>query len=68
MGPLVLGCIAQLCLAQGMVGLLWPEKLKDCTILWFPFFPTQRMIRSIGVVSLCAAAALFGLLLIQSLP
>lgn len=65
MVPLVLGVIAQLCLAQGMIGLLWPEKLKDCTVLWFPFFPTHRTIRSIGVLSLCAAVALFGLLLMQ---
>jgi len=44
--------IAQLCLAFGMAGLLWPEKVKGCTLLWFPWIPTYRAVRysSIGAI------------------
>jgi len=44
--------IAQLCLAFGMAGLLWPEKVKGCTVLWFPWIPTYRAVRysSIGAI------------------
>ncbi len=58
-----LSCIVQICLAYGMTGIFWPEKLKDCTILWFPFFPTHRTIRHTGVGALCASGLLFVVLL-----
>ena len=43
MNLLTLSLVVQLCLIYGMTGIFWPDKLKDCTILWFPFFPTLRM-------------------------
>lgn len=65
MNLLALGLVVQICLAYGMAGLFWPEKLKDCTLLWFPFFPTHRMIRHSGVAALCVSGLLFVVLLSQ---
>jgi hypothetical protein len=65
MNLLTLGLIVQLCLIYGMTGIFWPDKLKDCTILWFPFFPTLRMIRHSGVAALLVSVTLFGVLLAQ---
>jgi hypothetical protein len=49
---LVFPVIVQICLAFGMAGLLWPDKVKGCTVLWFPFIPSYRAVRysSIGAI------------------
>lgn len=65
MNILALGLITQLCLVYGMTGIFWPDKLKDCTILWFPFFPTLRMIRHTGVAALVVSVTLFAVLIGQ---
>ncbi len=65
MNLLTLSLVVQLCLIYGMTGIFWPDKLKDCTILWFPFFPTLRMIRHTGVAALLVSVTLFGVLLGQ---
>jgi hypothetical protein len=57
---LIFPVIVQICLAFGMAGLLWPDKVKGCTLLWFPWIPTYRAVRysSIGAIifSLLVAA------------
>ena len=57
---LIFPFIVQICLAFGMAGLLWPDKVKGCTLLWFPWIPTYRAVRysSIGAIifSLLVAA------------
>ena len=49
---LVFPVIVQICLAFGMAGLLWPDKVKGCTVLWFPWIPSYRAVRysSIGAI------------------
>ena len=44
--------VVQICLAFGMAGLLWPDKVKGCTLLWFPWIPSYRAVRysSIGAI------------------
>ena len=65
MNILTLSLIVQLCLVYGMTGIFWPDKLKDCTILWFPFFPTLRTIRHTGVAALLVSGTLFAVLIGQ---
>jgi len=65
MNLLTLSLAVQLCLAYGMAGIFWPDKLKECTILWFPFFPTLRTIRHTGVAALLVSVTLFVVLLGQ---
>jgi hypothetical protein len=48
-----LALLVQVCLAVGMAGLLWPEKVKPVfEFLMFPWFPTYRSLRlhSIAVI------------------
>ena len=49
---MVFPVIVQICLGFGMAGLLWPDKVKGCTLLWFPWIPSYRAVRysSIGAI------------------
>lgn len=49
--------VVQVCLAFGMAGLFWPERLKPLfEVLLFPWFPTYRTVRihSIGAIAMSA--------------
>src|SRR5207253_10030017 len=55
MQALGLPLLVQICLAVGMAGLLWPDKVKPVfELLMFPWLPTYRALRihSIGVLGL----------------
>jgi len=50
----------QLCLAFGIAGLLWPEKLKPVfETLMFPWFPTYRALRNHSVAAILLSVVLF---------
>jgi len=45
--------VLQLCLAFGMAGLLWPEKLRPLfDLLMFPWAASYRMIRANSIAAL----------------
>ena len=55
MQALGLPLLVQICLAVGMAGLLWPDKVKPVfELLMFPWLPTYRALRihRIGVLGL----------------
>ena len=56
-----LAIIIQLSLGFGVAGLLWPEKVKDCTILWFPFMPSYRAVRTSSIAAILFSVFVFGL-------
>lgn len=51
-GLLVFPVVVQICLAFGMAGLLWPDKVKGCTILWFPWIPTYRAVHYSSIAAI----------------
>lgn len=57
----VLALIVQLSLGYGLAGLLWTDKVKGCTVLWFPFIPSLRAVRTSGVASIVFAALVFAM-------
>lgn len=60
MSALGLPVIVQLCLAFGMAGLLWPERVKPVfEVLMFPFFPTYRTLRTHSIGAIAMSALLF---------
>jgi hypothetical protein len=55
-----LAMAVQICLAVGMAGLFWPEKLKPVfEVLMFPWFPTYRTLRAHSVGALAISVLLF---------
>ncbi|HZQ21212.1 MAG TPA: hypothetical protein VFA89_00140 [Terriglobales bacterium] len=54
-----LAVIVQLSLGFGMAGLLWPEKVKDCTVLWYPFIPSYRAVRTSSIAALALSMLVF---------
>jgi len=57
---LTLPLVIQLCLAFGIAGLLWPEKLKPVfETLMFPWFPTYRALRNHSVAAILLSVVLF---------
>jgi hypothetical protein len=61
MGQFLLPVMAQVCLALGLAGLLWPEKFAPVfDVLMFPWASSDRIVRLNGI----AAIALSGFLLL----
>jgi hypothetical protein len=58
-----LALIVQLSLGFGMAGLLWPEKVKDCTILWYPWIPSYRAVRTSSIAAIAFSMLVFCLFL-----
>lgn len=57
--------VLQLCLAFGMAGLLWPEKLRPLfDLLMFPWAASYRMIRANSIAALGLAILLVAKLFI----
>jgi len=63
---LVFPVIVQICLAFGVAGLLWPEKVKGCTLLWFPWIPSYRAVRYSSIGAILFSVLVFALLIAQS--
>jgi hypothetical protein len=60
MQVLGLPLLVQVCLAFGMAGLFWPEKLKPLfEVLLFPWFPSYRTVRAHSVGAILLSAVLF---------
>jgi hypothetical protein len=60
MQALGLPVLVQICLAVGMAGLLWPEKVKPVfELLMFPWFPTYRTLRVHSVAAIGLSFLLF---------
>jgi len=57
MNVLVPCLLAQLCLAFGLAGLLWPDKFMPMfEVLMFPWAATYRLIRAHSVAALVVSA------------
>jgi hypothetical protein len=64
MTDLVLCLLTQLCLAFGVGGLFWPEKLMPLfEVLMFPWIATYRAIRANSIVAIGLSVLLFARLL-----
>jgi hypothetical protein len=64
MNDLEIGLIVQSCLAFGIAGLFWPEKLMPVfEILMFPWNATYRGIRANSIASVALSLLLFARLL-----
>ena len=57
--------IVQICLAFGVAGLLWPEKVKGCTLLWFPWIPSYRAVRYSSIGAILFSVLVFALFIAQ---
>jgi hypothetical protein len=53
-------------LAFGVAGVLWPEKVKGCTLLWFPWIPSYRAVRYSSIGAILFSVLVFALLIAQS--
>jgi hypothetical protein len=60
-----LAVIVQLSLGFGVAGLLWPDKVKDCTVLWFPFMPSYRAVRASSIAAILFSVLVFGVFVSQ---
>lgn len=68
MNILELSLASQLCLAFGMVGLFWPEKLLPVfEVLLFPWAASYRAIRANSIAALGLSLLLFARLLVTSI-
>jgi hypothetical protein len=68
MQALGLPLLVQFCLALGMAGLLWPERVKPVfEFLMFPWFPTYRALRIHSIGAICFSGLLF-LIWLKRLP
>jgi hypothetical protein len=64
MADLVLCLLVQLCLAFGVAGLLWPEKLMPFfEVLLFPWVATYRSIRTNSIAAIGLSVLIFARLL-----
>ncbi|MGA2921126.1 MAG: hypothetical protein ABSE28_08470 [Candidatus Sulfotelmatobacter sp.] len=64
MTDLVLCLLVQLCLAFGVGGLFWPEKLMPLfEVLMFPWIASYRGIRANSIVAIGLSVLLFARLL-----
>jgi hypothetical protein len=60
MHQLELCAVVQLCLAFGVAGLFWPEKLKPVfEVLMFPWAASDRSIRANALVAIGLSILLF---------
>lgn len=60
MNHLVLSLVVQLCLAFGMAGLLWPERLIAVfDVLMFPWPATHKFVRANAWAALLLSVLLF---------
>jgi hypothetical protein len=65
MNALGLCLILQLCLAIGVAGIFWPEKLMPIfQTLMFPWPATYRGLRTNSLLALCLSLLLFARLMI----
>jgi hypothetical protein len=68
MDTLVLCLVAQLLLAFGVAGLIWPDKLMPVFgVLMFPWSASHRVIRANGIAALGAYLLLLGKLFVIGL-
>jgi hypothetical protein len=58
--------IVQICLAFGVAGLLWPEKVKGWRLLWFPWIPSYRAVRYSSIGAILFSVLVFALFVVQS--
>ncbi|MGD0986980.1 MAG: hypothetical protein ABR874_04160 [Candidatus Sulfotelmatobacter sp.] len=59
--------VVQLCLAFGVAGLFWPEKLKPIfEVLMFPWAASYRSIRANSVAAIGLSVLLFARLLLAA--
>ncbi|MGA6983214.1 MAG: hypothetical protein WBZ11_16810 [Candidatus Sulfotelmatobacter sp.] len=66
MNALGLCLIVQLCLAAGVAGLFWPEKLMPVfETLMFPWPATYRGLRTNSFLAICLSLLLFAHLMIS---
>lgn len=67
MSNLGLCLLVQFCLAFGIAGLLWPEKIKPYfEVMMFPYGATYRALRANSIASVALSVLLFARLLAES--
>ena len=67
MSNLGMGFVIQLCLAFGVAGLFWPEKLMpQFEVLLFPWLASYRAIRANSLAAIGLSALLLAKLLVLS--
>lgn len=64
MNHLAASLIVQVCLALGLAGLFWPEKLLPVfDVLMFPWASSYRTVRIHSIAAIAVSVLLFGVML-----